>query len=146
MKKFFLNLLATIAAVLSSNLPSLAQLRMYDPISLPSNNEIEDVLSDKDIPTGEGGFARDYYVYLEKDDQIAIDLISDDFDAIVSLLAADGSKVAENDDGPDGSNNSLLFARISEPGTYIIRVRAFGETGGGQFKLKLTRLRPLETK
>ncbi|ELR97208.1 PPC domain-containing protein [Gloeocapsa sp. PCC 73106] len=146
MKKYFLNFGVSIFTILSLSGPSWAQLRMYNPISLPSGNEIEDTLSDKDIPTGEGGFARDYSVYLEKDDQVAIDLISDDFDTIVSLLAADGSKVAENDDGPDGSNNSLLFARISESGNYIIRVRAFGETGGGQFKLKLTRLRPLETK
>lgn len=134
--------MATFVTILLSSFPSLAQLRMYNPISLPSNNEIEDTLSDQDIPTGEGGFARDYSVYLEQDDQVAIDLISDDFDTIVSLIAADGSKVAENDDGPDGTNNSLLFARITESGTYIIRVRAFGETGGGQFKLKLTRLRP----
>jgi hypothetical protein len=51
--------------------------------------------------------------------------------------------VAENDDGPDGSTNSLLFARITETGKYLIRVRAFGETGGGAFQLKVTRLRPI---
>ncbi|NES00803.1 MAG: peptidase, partial [Symploca sp. SIO1B1] len=29
-------------------------------------------------------------------------------------------------------------------GKYIIRVRAFGETGGGNFKLKVTRLKPID--
>lgn len=74
---------------------------------------------------------------------MAIDLKSDSFDSIVTLMASDGSTVAENDDGPDGSSNSLLFTRITKPGLYIIRVRAFGETGIGSFKLKVTRLRPL---
>jgi hypothetical protein len=123
--------------------PLQAQQRMYQPIPLPNNNEISDILSDQDIPTGDGGFARDYLVKLEPGDQIAIDLISDNFDTIVMLIGADGSKIAENDDGPDGSTNSLLFTRINEGGNYIIRVRAFGETGSGNFMLKLTRLRPI---
>ncbi|WP_013320915.1 PPC domain-containing protein [Gloeothece verrucosa] len=116
--------------------------KLYTPLPLPSNNEVNDNLTDEDIPTGEGGFARDYYVQLREGDQVAIDLISEDFDAIVILMAADGSTIAENDDGPDGSTNALLFARISETGKYIIRVRAFGETGSGRFTLKVTRLRP----
>jgi len=117
---------------------------MYQPGSISSGREILDELSTSDIPTGEGGFARDYAVNLQQGDQVAIDLISDDFDSMVILLAADGSTVAENDDGPDGSTNSLLFVRIVEEGRYIVRVRAFGETGGGNFSLKLTRLLPVE--
>ena len=123
--------------------PVKAQQKLYNPIPLPSTDEISDTLTDGDIPTGEGGFARDYSVQLEEGDQVAIDLLSDEFDTMIVLLAADGSTIAENDDGPDGTTNSLLFARITEGGNYIIRVRAFGETGSGQFKLKLTRLRPV---
>jgi hypothetical protein len=125
-------------------LPVKAQQKLYNPIPLPSNYEVADTLTDQDIPTGEGGFARDYLVQLQDGDQVAIDLTSDDFDSIIVLLASDGSTVAENDDGPDGSTNSLLFARITEAGKYLIRVRAFGETGSGKFKLKLTRLRPVK--
>ncbi len=123
-----------------------AQELIYYPISLRSSREIADTLSDRDIPTGEGGFARDYRIYLEDGDQVAIDLLSDNFDALVILIAADGSTVAENDDGPDGTTDSLLFARIPEDGggEYIVRVRAFGETGGGDFTLKITRLQPIE--
>ena len=132
-----------LAAALKT-LPSEAQQRMYNPLTLPSNQEVSDQLSDQDIPTGEGGFAKDYLVSLEEGDQVAIDLTSDDFDTMVMLLADDGATVAENDDGPDGTTNSLLFARITERGQYIIRVRAFGETGGGNFALKVTRLRPVK--
>lgn len=117
---------------------------LYQPISISSGQEINDNLTDADIPTGEGGFARDYVVNLTEGDQVAIDLLSDDFDSLVMLLAADGTTVSENDDGPDGSTNSLLFVRITETGRYIVRVRAFGETGGGDFALKVTRLQPIE--
>jgi hypothetical protein len=122
----------------SSNNCNCASL--YNPILLVPNQEITDTLSDKDIPSGEGGFARDYQIELKKGDQIAIDLTSDDFDSLVMLLAADGSNVTQNDDGPDGSTNSLLFFRITEDGKYIVRVRAFGETSEGAFKLKLNQL------
>ena len=122
---------------------SFAQSKLYNPIALPASNQVADTLSEKDIPTGEGGFARDYLVKFNKGDNVAIDLSSESFDSIITLLAPDGSTIAENDDGPDGSSNSLLFTRIAQTGTYIVRVRSFGETGGGAFKLKVTRLRPL---
>ncbi len=122
-----------------------AQLnKLYNPIPLPSTYEVADTLSDKDIPTGQGGFARDYMVKLNKGDNLAIDLSSDNFDSIVTLLGPDGTTVAENDDGPDGSSNSLLFTRITQAGMYIVRVRSFGETGVGAFKLKVTRLQPIK--
>ena len=114
----------------------------YAPIPIPQSNEISDQLSETDIPTGDGGFFRDYSVDLQEGDQVAIDLLSEEFDTVVTLIADDGSAVGENDDGPDGSTNSLLFSRIAETGKYVVRVKAFGETGGGTFSLKVTRLRP----
>jgi hypothetical protein len=140
---FVLLVPATFLALSLTAAAARAQNRLYNPLGMPQTNEVSDTLTENDIPTGEGGFARDYTVNLSGGDQVAIDLISENFDTIVTLLAADGSTVAENDDGPDGSTNSLLFARITETGKYIIRVRAFGETGGGAFNLKVTRLRPV---
>lgn len=122
--------------------PIYAQQSLYNPIPIVSHQEIADTLSEQDIPTGEGGFARDYTIDLQEGEQVAIDLISDNFDAVIILLGADGRAIAENDDGPDGSTNSLLFSRITETGKYIIRVRSFGETGSGKFTLKVTRLNP----
>lgn len=135
--------LITAGIVLNSmtTLSVKAQSTLYNPVSIASDREIADTLTERDIPTGEGGFARDYHVQLQKGDQVAIDLTSDEFDTMLMLIAEDGSTVAENDDGPDGSTNSLLFSRISENGNYIVRVRAFGETSGGKFNLKLTRLK-----
>ena len=123
-------------------LPVQAESKMYNPPAITSETEISDILTKDDIPTGDGGFARDYFVELEKGDQVTIDLTSDNFDSMVMLIAGDGAKVAENDDGPDGTTNSLLFSRISESGKFIVRVRAYGDTSGGKFTLKLTRLKP----
>jgi hypothetical protein len=123
--------------------PANAQDQIYRPIPLTPGSTLTDRLSDKDIPTGQGGFARDYMLQLKEGSQLAIDLTSENFDSIVALLGGDGSTVAENDDGPDGSTNSLLFVRITKTGTYFIRVRAFGELAGGNYKLKVTLLKPL---
>lgn len=120
-----------------------AQNQLYNPIPMPPTNEVSETLTDKDIPIEKGGFARDYVIDLSAGDQVAIDLTSESFDTILTLLASDGSTVGENDDGPDGSTNSLLFTRITEAGRYIVRVRAFGATNGGAFKLKVTRLQPV---
>lgn len=134
-------LIFILSLVISS--PSQAENRLYNPIPLSLNTNISDRLTDQDIPTGEGGFARDYQVELEQGDQVAIDLKSDEFDTVVVLIARDGSTVGSNDDGPEGGTNSLLFARMKETGNYIVRVRTFGVTGGGEFTLKVDRLRPV---
>ncbi len=116
-------------------------LAIYVPIQLPANGEVKDILSDRDIPTGDGGFARDYAIKLAAGDNIAIDLISEVFDTVVILLNAEGKNVGKNDDGSDGSSNSLLFTRIKTAGNYVIRVQGFGETSSGEFKLKVSKLR-----
>jgi hypothetical protein len=113
---------------------------VYTPLPLTLGQDLTDTLSDRDIPTGQGGFARDYIVTLKAGDQIAVDLVSEVFDPMVILMTKEGIPIAENDDGPDGTPNSLLFMRIVKPGTYIIRVRSFGETVGGAFKLMVTPL------
>ncbi len=119
---------------------TLAQTNLYNPIPLVNFGEITDTLSSKDIPTGQGGFGRDYSVKVNKGDNLLIDLSSDNFDTVVTLLGPDGATVGENDDASDGSSNSQLFTRITETGTYIIRVHSFGETGVGKFIMKVTKL------
>ncbi|WP_026100260.1 PPC domain-containing protein [Fortiea contorta] len=135
---------AIFLTITISTRAAFAQNKLYSPIPLTSSTEFTDTLSDKDIPTGQGGFARDYAVKLNKGDNLAVDVASENFDSIITLLAPNGTTLVENDDGPDGSSNSLLFTRIVENGTYIIRVRSFGETGVGNFKLKVTRLQPIK--
>lgn len=120
-----------------------AAAELYNPPTL-NGEEVNDTLSASDIPTGLGGFAKDYVVDLEAGDQITVDAISDEFDTLVMLMDSNGITVSENDDGPDGSTNSLLFARISEAGKYTIRVRSYAGEGSGPFSIKVARLRPIE--
>ena len=135
--------LAVPALLLATGLNAgKASAQLYNPSTLGSE-EISDTLSVSDIPTGFGGFAKDYVVNLEAGDQITIDAISNDFDTLVTLMDANGVTVSDNDDGPDGSTNSLLFARISEGGKYTIRVRSYAGEGSGPFTIKLARLRPI---
>ena len=133
---------ALLTMGLLSSTSALAQV--YNPIELAGGREVNDTLSENDIPTGVGGFARDYSVELFAGDQITIDLISEEFDALVSLLGDDGTTGSENDDGPDGSTNSLLFARIEESGQYTVRVRSYAGQGTGAFSLRLARLREIQ--
>lgn len=132
---------ATLLILAGTAVSAYAQSQIYTPIPLPSSREVNDTLSEQDIPTGFGGFARDYTIALEAGDQVAIDVISDEFDTLVTLMGQDGNTIAENDDGPDGTTNSLLFARITQPGTYTVRVRAYAGQGTGSFYLKVARLR-----
>jgi hypothetical protein len=122
--------------------PAIAQSRIYNPLPITPGRSLTDRLTKNDIPTGQGGFARDYVVQLQAGSQVTVDVSSENFDSIVYLIGADGATIAENDDGPDGSTNSLLFTRIARTGTYTIRVRSFGDAAGGNFTLKVTLLRP----
>ncbi len=115
--------------------------RVYTPLTLPPSNEVADALTDRDIPLGDGGFARDYALQLASGEQVVIELTSDNFDTVLTLLTKEGKTVGKNDDGPDGSSNSLLFARIKKTGPYTVRVQGFSDTSGGKFLLKISRLK-----
>jgi hypothetical protein len=142
MKRVWIKGLAAVSLMVTFDRAAVAQSKVYTPLPLTSGKEVLDTLSDADIPTGQGNFARDYSIQLQAGDQISIDLSSDNFDTIVTLMTTKSETVSENDDGPDGTTNSLLFTRIGKPGNYVVRVKAFGETVGGPFKLKLTKLKP----
>jgi hypothetical protein len=126
-----------------SALGAKADTPVYNPIPMPASNEVTDTISEKDIPTGVGGFSRDYVVTFKDGDQVVLDLISDEFDTLVTLIGPDGATVGENDDGPDGTTNSLLFTRITRDGNYVVRVTPYAGQGLGKFTLKVTRLRPI---
>lgn len=118
------------------------QSNFYKPIPL-TGNQVIDVLTDKDIPTGQKGFARDYQIEAQTDERLEISTTSDAFDTIVSLLSKDGDVIAENDDGEPEGTNSLLFIKIKKNSTYVVRVTSFGGSSGGKFTLKIIRLRPV---
>ncbi|MEM9770577.1 MAG: PPC domain-containing protein [Cyanobacteria bacterium P01_D01_bin.73] len=131
-------------AIAGLTLPAIAvPSDIYQPQPLPASNAISDEITTNDIPTGTGGFARDYRISAKTGDRLEIELSSDEFDTVVMLIANDGTTLVENDDRGDGSTHSRIFTSIDQEGEYTIRVQSFGSSTGGKFDLKVTRLRAL---
>jgi len=136
--------IAATAAIVTFGFTTAARADdLYNPQPLPGSGSVNGLLSEVGIPTGMGGYAYDYIVELDEGDRVEIESFSDSFDTILTLIGPDGATVAENDDGPDGTTNSLLYTRVTSSGRYTIRVRAFGAAGEGPFTVNLVRLRPI---
>ncbi len=136
--------ISAIAICLTSLTPEIsAQTRnpIYKPIAIASGVEVNDILTDKDIPTGQKGFARDYTISAQKDERLEITVTSGSFDTVLSLLDIKGEVIAENDDAVSDSTNSLIFFKVRQSGDYIVRVSSFGGSSGGKFILKVNKLR-----
>jgi hypothetical protein len=144
-KKFF-GLVAGVGVVflgLTNHVSvSLAQVNnpIYKPTAIASGVDVNDILTDKDIPTGQKGFARDYTINVQKDERLEIAVNSGSFDTVLSLLDSKGEVVAENDDAVGDSTNSLIFFKIRQSGNYIVRVSSFGGSSGGKFTLRVNKL------
>ncbi len=121
---------------------SLAQVRtsLYKPTAITSGVDVNDILTDKDIPTGQKGFARDYAITVQKDERLEILVNSGGFDTVLSLLDSAGEVVAENDDSVGDNTNSLIFFKVRKSGNYIVRVSSFGGSSGGKFTLRVNKL------
>jgi Bacterial pre-peptidase C-terminal domain len=134
---------SAIAIALTSFAPiSVAQVResVYKPTAIASGVDVNDILTDKDIPTGQKGFARDYAINVQKDERLEISVNSGGFDTVLSLLDSKGEVVAENDDAVGDNTNSLIFFKVRQSGSYIVRVSSFGGSSGGKYTLRVNKL------
>ena len=141
---FLLKFILPIAtALLASPLISVvaeARSQLYKPPSLQLGRSISDQLSNRDIPTGQGSFAKDYIITCNAGDRLTITVTSTAFDPMVAVIAPDGSTIAENDDGEDGTTNAALALTIPQSDRYTVRVQNFGQSTSGSFQLQVTRL------
>ena len=144
--KYFISAIAIAISLTSFTIESSAQIRsaVYKPSAIASGVDVNDILTDKDIPTGQKGFARDYAIAAQKDERLEITVNSVSFDTVLSLIDSKGEVMAENDDAVGDSTNSLVFFKVRQSGNYIVRVSSFGGSSGGKFTLKLTKLRPID--
>ncbi len=135
--------LGVIAICLGFAPDAIAQARssVYKPAAISSGVDVNDMLTDKDIPTGQKGFARDYILEAQKDERLEITVTSGNFDTVLSLLDSKGDVIAENDDAVSDSTNSLIFFKVRQSGSYTVRVSSFGGSSGGKFTLKVNKLR-----
>ncbi len=69
--------------------------------------------------------------------RVVIDMISDEIDAYLILLAPDGRDLAQNDDGGSGTN-ARLELQLPSNGTYTILANSFGSGESGRYNLRLS--------
>jgi len=91
---------------------------------------------------GCGGCFTDLYRFsITTERNLEIALRSDEFDAFLRVLDADGFTLTSNDDEDDNSTNSRI-ARILPPGTYFIEATTYEPGEIGAYTLSLLELVP----
>lgn len=114
----------------------------YGQASEPVRGAVDGELTDED-PRDEAGHAHDDYpIELEAGWGLVVEMGSDDFDAFVTLIGPDGTSVAEDDDGGEGTNARLVW-RAEGGGMYIIRATTYQPEGRGAYHL-VVQAGPLE--
>jgi hypothetical protein len=68
---------------------------------------------------------------------ILIELASEDFDCVLELLDEDGNELAYDDDSAGDGDSLIENFTLDSSGTYVIVVRAYNNSGGGDYDLTL---------
>jgi len=127
-----------IAAVQSGNAAPTAQTRRPERSSQrppqaialngpPVNGALE---RGDDVLSADRSFFDVYTFEGRRGQQVAIDMVSPEFDTYLILLAPDGSELAQDDDG-SGSTNARIVLTLPLDGTYTVVANSYrgGETG-----------------
>jgi hypothetical protein len=101
---------------------------------LPFGQSVSDSLDLNDAVTSEGATVDAYALRLNADQEIQLDLSSDDFDPKLELLTPAGAKVAEDDDGGPGTSARIRYV-VPRAGLYQVRVTAVGSGAVGAYTL-----------
>jgi hypothetical protein len=112
----------------SANAPLNAVLRR-----LRSNDRHRGNLSATDPTTDDFRHYHDFPFSAASGQRILVDLTSSDFDTYLAIGTGSGpdfAPLAENDDGSDGSTDSMLVHRFVTGGNYTIRVTSFSAAVG----------------
>ena len=101
---------------------------------LPFGQSVSEALDVNDAVTSEGATIDAYAVRLNAEQEIQLDLSSDDFDPKLELLTPAGAKVAEDDDGGPGTSARIRYV-VPRAGLYQVRVTAVGSGEVGTYTL-----------
>ena len=91
------------------------------------------------VITEDGSFYDSYPLQGKSDESFIIYLESDEFDAFVALVDAQGNIVDQNDDISEENSNSRIRVTLPEDGTYNVIVNAYDEGGTGEYILTIRR-------
>ncbi len=87
----------------------------------------------------DGSFYDSYPLDAKSGESFTIALESDEFDAFVALIDAEGNIIEQNDDINEEDSNSRIRVTIPENGVYNVIVNAYDEGGTGQYVLTVSR-------
>ena len=91
---------------------------------------------ESNVLTSDGSYFGLYEFAAEAGQGVVLDLSSDDFDALLMLLDADGEIIALDDDSGEGTN-ARITVRVPHAGTYTVVVNTFEEGEEGTYVLTL---------
>ena len=118
--------------------------RDSQPVATNSNSFLEErvergSLQEGDRIIADDGSLYDFYPLEGKaGDSWTIYLESDEFDAFVALVDANGNTIQENDDISQEDSNSRIQVTLPEDGVYNVIVNTYDEAGRGNYVLKMS--------
>ncbi len=83
-----------------------------------------------------------YEFRAKKGHRIVLELESEDFDAYVHLMDAEGRQITHNDDARPGTTNARLEYTAPESGTYFALANSYHGNATGAYKLTITAAPP----
>ena len=119
-----------------------------EPAEVATNSESSRILENVErgileegdrVIAEDGSFYDSYPLQGKSDESFIIYLESDEFDAFVALVDAQGNIVEQNDDISEEDSNSRIRVTIPEDGTYNVIVNAYDEGGTGEYVLTIRR-------
>ena len=110
-------------------------------VAIVYGQTVAGALSSADCRLDDGSYA-DFYAFSgTAGQQVTINLSSDAFDSYLGLASADGTVIAEDDDG-GGGLNSRIVATLPATGTYIILANSALPNQFGGYTLSLSATNP----
>ena len=124
-----------LAAVVLSAL-SLAPLAAQTPIRL--GQTVTGRLTTTDQQFSDGSRYKMYAFVGNKGDTVAVNLMSDDFDANIVIADASGNRLANNDDSGENCNARLTYV-LPQAANYRVYANSSAPAEVGEFRLSLAR-------
>ncbi|MBW4437382.1 MAG: PPC domain-containing protein [Pleurocapsa minor GSE-CHR-MK-17-07R] len=108
-----------------------------NPMTLESGARDMGVFEVEAGGTMRSGEQHDYTYLAQGGETVTFYLTSEDFDTYIEVYNESGDFIASDDDS-GGSLDSLITITLNDPGAYLVRARAFGSSGSGDYALIAT--------
>ncbi len=108
--------------------PSILRLLPVEAPPLQVGSEIEGSLTGADYVMPDGGAVRGFALEGQSGQRVTLDLISDDFDAILYLIGP-GLEETLSDDDSGGACHARLSVFLPADGPYLVVAGSWGVTG-----------------